>query len=106
MDIQKPDASEEEKQFALLIAMVVRNAMEDFHHEHLTDEQMKGLNPIIRNAICTALHAFNHYSSEPAARRFIDYHMRMVPKYWELPELLAGYMDMWDKDRFGGWTPD
>ena len=41
--------------------MVIRNAMEDFHCEHLTDDQMKDLNPIIRDAVCTALHAFNNY---------------------------------------------
>jgi len=35
--------------------MVVRNATEEFHAEHLTDEQMRELNPIIRNAIYTAL---------------------------------------------------
>jgi hypothetical protein len=53
----EPEAMEEEKNFALFIAMVIRNAMEDFHHEHLTHEQMEDLNPIIRNAVCTALHA-------------------------------------------------
>lgn len=30
---------------ALVTAMVVRNAMEDSHAEHLTDEQMEELNP-------------------------------------------------------------
>lgn len=39
----------------MLIAIAVRNEMEDFHCEHLTDSQMKELNPIIRNAIVTAL---------------------------------------------------
>jgi hypothetical protein len=106
MQNAKPEAMEEEKQFALFIAMVIRNAMEKFHHEHLTDGQMKELNPIVRNAVCTALHAFNHHSSEPAARRFIDFHMQMVPKYWEPPELLPGYIDMWGKDRFHGCTPE
>src|SRR5262245_60252351 len=42
---------------AMYVAMVVRNALEDFHCRHLSDEQMKELNPLIRNAICTALHA-------------------------------------------------
>lgn len=36
---------------AMYIAMVVRNAMEDFHAKHLSDTQMAELNPIIRNAI-------------------------------------------------------
>ena len=105
MQSEKPEALEEEKQFAMLIAMVIRNAMEDFHAQHLTDKQMKQLNPIIRNAVCTAMHAFNHCSTEAPAKRFIDYHLRMIPKYWEPPELLPGYARMWDKDRFPGGTP-
>jgi len=50
------------------IAMVIRNTMEDFHCEHLTDDQMKELNPIIRNAVCTALHAFKNYEHSDAAQ--------------------------------------
>ena len=50
--------------------MVVRDAMEGFHCEHPTDDQTKELNPIIRNAICTALHAFNNYEQADAAARF------------------------------------
>ena len=106
MQTAKPEAQEEERQYAIFIAMVVRNAMEDFHCKHLTDEQMKEPNPIVRNAICTALHAFNHYGSEPPAKRFIDYHLRMVPKYWAAPELLPDYARMWDKDRFHSWKPE
>lgn len=101
-----PDLLEETRTFATFIAMVIRNAMEDFHAEHLSDEQMKQLNPIIRNATCTALHAFNHYSSEAPAKRFIDYHIQMVPQYWEPPELLPDYVRMWDKERFQGYTPE
>jgi len=41
------------------IAMVIRNAMEDFHCKHLSDTQMKELNPLIRNAIYTALYIRN-----------------------------------------------
>ena len=44
---------------ALVIAMTIRNAMEDFHGSSRgpTDEQMAVLNPIIRNGALTALHA-------------------------------------------------
>ena len=62
---QPPDVAEEIQGVATYMAMVVRNAMEDFHCEHLTDDQMKELNPIIRNAICTALHAFTNYTDNP-----------------------------------------
>ena len=33
------------KVHALITAMVVRNAMEDFHCQHLSDEQMRQLSP-------------------------------------------------------------
>jgi len=92
-----PALKQEDQQLARYIAMVIRNAMEDFHSQHLTDEQMRELNPIIRNAVCTALHAFNNYEKADAAARFVDYNFRMIPKYWEQPELLEGYMQMWDR---------
>jgi hypothetical protein len=44
---QPPDVDPETKMLACYIAMVVRNAMEDFHCQHLTDDQMKELNPIM-----------------------------------------------------------
>ena len=40
---------------AKAIAAYVRCYMEDFHCKHLSDAQMKELNPIIRNAIYTFL---------------------------------------------------
>ena len=46
---------EKENYLAKLIAAAVRNAMEDFHVKYLSDKQMEELNPIIRNAIYTAL---------------------------------------------------
>ena len=57
-DKEKPKPSEETKDLAMYVAMAVRNAIKDFHHKHLSDEHMKELNPIIRNAICTAFHVF------------------------------------------------
>lgn len=75
-----PTPAKEEQKLASYIAMVVRNAMEDFHCEHLTDDQMKQLNPIIRNAICTALHAFNCYEQSDAAARFVDFQPSLDPK--------------------------
>jgi hypothetical protein len=37
--------------WAKIIAMNVRNEMEDFHHQHLSDDQMQVLNPLIRKGI-------------------------------------------------------
>ena len=98
-DSQSPRPVKEDQKLASYIAMVIRNAMEDFHCQHLNDDQMKELNPLIRNAICTALHAFNNYEHADAAARFVDYNFGMIPSYWEKPELLDGYVQMWERDR-------
>ena len=80
----------EMKTFAKYIAMVVRNAMEDFHCEHLSDKQMKELNPIIRNAIYTAIYAYETHKQSDLSKHFVDYHFMSIPKYWEEPELVGG----------------
>jgi hypothetical protein len=80
---------------ARLIAMAVRNAMEDFHVEHLDDYQMAVLNPIIRNAIATALHAMDHYHTERPARAYLQFQGSLLPAYWEEPELLEEYAELW-----------
>lgn len=59
---------------AKTIAAAVRNAMEDFHVKYLTDEQMKELNPIIRNAIYTILQRED---------LLLSYFLMFVPEYWE-----------------------
>ena len=87
----------ETRVFASYVAMVVRNALEGFHCEHLTDEQMSELNPIIRNAICTALHAFDNYDEDEGAREFVDLNFCMVSGHWEPPELLPDYLDLWQR---------
>ena len=40
---------------AKAIAAYIRSNIEDFHAKHLSDEQMKELNPLIRNAVYTFL---------------------------------------------------
>ena len=95
-DTGKPEPSEETKDLAMYIAMAVRNAMEEFHHTHLSDEHMKELNPIIRNAICTALHAFQHAGHSDVDRMFVTFHTRCIPKYWEEPVLNDDYIGLWE----------
>jgi hypothetical protein len=72
---------------AKYVAMVVRNEMENFHCEHLTDAQMKILNPIIRNAICSALHAYVNYEEYENAKEFVDFYVQSIPDYWEEPTI-------------------
>jgi len=79
------------KSQAKYLAIVVRNAMEDFHSKNLTDEQMKELNPIIRNAIYTALYTIEFCKESEPARNYMKYHSSMIPQYWEDPELLEKF---------------
>jgi len=71
------------------IAIVVRNSMEDFHYKYLTDEQMKELNPIIRNAIYRAIYTLEFYKDSEPAKKFVDYHGSMISKCRADPELLV-----------------
>lgn len=90
---RKPKPSKVTQQMAKYIAMVVRNEMEDFHVKYLSDEQMCELNPIIRNAICTALYAAEHYETSLGAKNFVDFHGSTIPHYWEEPTLTKGYLE-------------
>ena len=69
------------------ISIVIRNFMEDFHWKHLTDDQMRELNPIIRNAVYAALYSSCYYKQSDKVNRFLEYHASMIPAYWEDPEL-------------------
>jgi hypothetical protein len=73
------------------ISIVVRNAMEDFHTKYLTDEQMKELNPTIRNAIFTALYAQQTMNKSQKIEDFVREQWAMIPSYWEEPELLEQF---------------
>jgi len=75
---------EQENYLAKLIAAVVRNAMESFHCKYLSDAQMKELNPIIRNAIYTALVKFDEDPDKMGS-----YYEQFIPDYWEDCELLC-----------------
>lgn len=87
------------QEYVMYIAMAVRNEMEDFHSKNLSDEQMRELNPIIRNAIYTALYAFDHYDKDLVSRSFVDFQLRLIPDYWELPQLSESFKkDLNDKE--------
>ncbi|MBL7223548.1 MAG: hypothetical protein ISS72_06835 [Candidatus Brocadiae bacterium] len=80
------------KEIATYVAIVVRNAMEDFHREHLSDKQMGELNPIIRNAIFTALYARETATLLPRSKEFVRSQAMHIPSYWEEPEFLDGFL--------------
>lgn len=64
--------------------------MEDFHCKYLSDAQMKELNPIIRNAVYTALYAMQYHKDSLRLREFVGSQIEMIPGYWEEPELIGG----------------
>jgi hypothetical protein len=89
----KAKPSEGTQAMAMYIAMVVRNRIENFHAQYLSDQQMKELNPLIRNAICTALYASENYDRSEGAKAFVDFNVKMIPNYWEEPELTEDFLN-------------
>ncbi|MBW4422755.1 MAG: hypothetical protein KME13_26850 [Myxacorys californica WJT36-NPBG1] len=84
---RRPRLLKDTKTLAMVIAIAVRNEIEDFHCKHLTDAQMKELNPLIRNAIATALYATRNYSEDEVSWEWVNFQMMLIPEYWEEPEL-------------------
>lgn len=76
-------------QFATkMIAMAVRNKIEDFHVEHLTDDQMKQLNPLIRQGIYQALVVIEQNCEwNNMATKMMQWLEMMIPEYWEDSQL-------------------
>lgn len=75
------------KKISKIIAHEVRNNMEDFHAENLSDKQMRQLNPIVRDAIYNSLTALVNYDKNQGFKNFIDYHVLALPDDWEDPKL-------------------
>ncbi len=79
--------------WAKIIAMHVRNEMEDFHCEHLSDDQMKELNPIVRKAIYQTLRLLYFLKKGTKKQRLvaiqgIHHLLLLLPDYWEDPDLI------------------
>lgn len=64
---------------AKAIAAYIRLNMEDFHCEHLSNAQMKELNPLIRNAIYTFL--VDEHNGDTMDMSFVC-NLNLAP-YWE-----------------------
>ena len=52
---------------------------------------MDELNPIIRNAVYTAIYAFESRKDSRISEAVVDFHLMSISKYWEEPELLPGF---------------
>ena len=80
----------------MFIAKVIHEAMDDFQSKHLSDDQMKELDSIIRKAIYTALYASKNYLQSSAAKAFVTVNLSSIPKHWEEPKPLDSYRRLED----------
>jgi len=70
--------------------------MEELHGggiaDSFTDAQMRKLNPMVRDAVLSTLHAFDHAEQHPAAQQWIAFQSSLIPGYWEQPGLSDDYL--------------
>lgn len=83
LSIATANMLEDDNLLAKAIASIIRNQMKDFHCKYLTDEQMKELNPIIRNSIYSALQLIR----QDPTMLYVNAKM-YVPTYWEDCEII------------------
>jgi hypothetical protein len=60
--------TEETVLIALFVLEYLRNSLEKFHVKYLSDAAMRELNPIIRNAVLSAIHVFLLRKQSPSAK--------------------------------------
>src|SRR5262245_9505938 len=78
--------------WAKVIAMHVRNEMEDFDWRHPRDDQMREVNPLIRKAIYQTLRQLYVLKKGTKKQRLVAiqsiHHLfLLLPDYWEAPDL-------------------
>ena len=88
---EPPPLDEKQKALASVMACAVRNALEEIHGDgegQISDEAMRQINPIVRDAIASVLHAMDNPSK--ASRAYLEFNAERVPSYWEEPALPDG----------------
>ena len=85
------------KFIALLHAMIIRNALEDFHVKYIPNQHMKELNTIIRDAVYTAITLIDKPVRDGRQKEALAWIGMSLPDYWEDPKLLEDYEFMFDK---------
>ena len=84
MRIEKWLSLTNRQRHVLVLAMQVRNALETFHAENLSDAGMHAMNMIIRQALFDAV-VLLESDDDLEAQRQLDYLVAMIPDYWEIP---------------------
>lgn len=74
------------QQHVMLVAMYLRNAMEDFHAHNLSNAQMKELNQLIRQALYNIVTIIETDEADVWRDRTLSHLVGMIPDYWELPK--------------------
>jgi len=100
-DVGEPDNRDElddnTARVATIIAMAVRNGLEEIRgggiDDSLTDRQMAKINPIVRDAVATTVHAYFAPKNDHRAARWLRFQAMLVPDYWERPRILDDYYD-------------
>lgn len=92
MDLKKFESLSEKQKQAMLLGIEVRNKMEEFHVKYLSDEQMKELNPLIRQGIINGIELWGEYKRYRRSKKqngeitlYMGIALSMIPDYWELP---------------------
>lgn len=67
-----PESSDNIQRVAKLVAMFLRDRIEDSECEHLSDDQMPILNRLIGDAIYTALYPMEHMAVDWRCGRMVD----------------------------------
>jgi hypothetical protein len=94
----QPTLSPELQQSAAIMSRIVGNALAELRHEEFSDEQMRRLTPIVRNAIATALHAFEQFERSEKAQQFIAFHCQNVAGEPDQAQLLDYYVEFWNDE--------
>lgn len=84
------------KDMAKYITAVICNNIQDFQAEHLSDEQMEVLNPLIKNATYTALHSLFKENRTPIDDQFVELNSETIPDDWEDPTLVKNYTKLFN----------
>lgn len=79
------------KAYTKYIAIAIENTRQDFQRKNPSEENAELLDPLIRNAIYTALYSFEYYKSSDNAREFVEYNLSTIPESWSDPEFLDGF---------------
>lgn len=80
------------KLFSKIVALEIRNELENFHVKHLTDAQMEELNPLIRNAVYNSLFGLANMEKHENCLQTVGWLLNNIPEYWEEP-VLNNYME-------------